>query len=168
MKPNNPGNLTLRPFLDSDITLMEKWLAVPHVAKWYLHPDHWLHELHNRRGEYSFITHFIVEYENVPIGFCQYYDCYFSQAHEVWNDTWNIAEHKGEIFSLDYLIGEVDYLHCGFGKKILFQLLEKLRETGAATIIVQPDKENTASCRLLESCGFQYYGDEYVFELKGK
>jgi RimJ/RimL family protein N-acetyltransferase len=157
--------MTLRPFLDTDIALMEKWLVVPHVARWYLHPDHWLHELYNRKGEFSFITHFIVEIESIPIGFCQYYDCYFAQAHEVWNDTWHISKQKGVIYSLDYLIGEVEYLHRGFGKEILFQLLEKLRDIGAKTIIVQPEKENISSCRLLESCGFNFNGDEYVFEI---
>jgi L-amino acid N-acyltransferase YncA len=70
------------------------------------------------------------------------------------------------VFSLDYLIGEVEYLHRGFGKAILLKLLEKLRETTAKTIIVQPEKENTASCRLLESCGFQYVGDVYILELE--
>jgi RimJ/RimL family protein N-acetyltransferase len=160
------NKINLRPFLDNDIPLMEKWLSVPHVAKWYLYPDHWLRELHERNGEFAFITHFIAELESVPIGFCQYYDCHYAQAHEIWNDTWHIGEHKGEVFSLDYLIGEAEYLHRGFGKAILIKLLKKLRETTAKTIIVQPDKENTASRRLLESCGFQHNGDVYVLELK--
>jgi RimJ/RimL family protein N-acetyltransferase len=168
MKDMCSGQITLRPFLDTDIALMEKWLTEPHVAKWYLHPGHWLRELHERKGEFSFITHFIAELGSVPIGFCQYYDCYFAQAHEVWNDIWRTGDRKGEIFSLDYLIGEAGYLHRGFGKAIVIQLLEKLRETTAKTIIVQPEKENTASCRLLESCGFQYNGDVYALELNKK
>jgi len=163
------GQINLRSLLDTDIALMEKWLTMPHVAKWYLYPEHWLHEIKERQGEFSFITHFIAEHGNIPIGFCQYYDCHFAQAHEVWNDSWRITKRKGEIYSIDYLIGEVDYLNRGFGKAMICQLLKKLQEdTTAKTVIVQPEKENIASCRLLESCGFQFNGTEYELILNTK
>ena len=78
MKKNYPGKVTLRPFFDGDIPLVEKWLRCPHVSRWYENPGAWLREMRERRGEFSFITHFIAEYEGVPFGFCQYYDRYFS------------------------------------------------------------------------------------------
>ncbi len=159
------GRLTLRPFSDDDIAFMEKWLAQPHVARWYQYPDHWLRELRERAGEFSFITHFIAEYGSVPVGFCQYYDCHFAQAHEVWNDHWRISERKGEVFSLDYLIGEPGYLRRGLAKEMVLQMMERLRNIGARTVIAAPEKENTASCRVLEACGFEYDGEDYVMEL---
>lgn len=168
MRENYHGRLTLRPFFDGDIALMERWLTVSHVERWYQCPDHWLRELRERRGEFSFITHFIAEYEGVPIGFCQYYDCHFAQAHEVWNEQWRISERKGEIFSLDYLIGEPKYLRRGFGKEMILRMLDKLQRCGAKVIIVHPEKENAASCRVLESCGFQYHGEDYVMDLEVK
>ena len=120
MKERYPEILTLRPLFDNDIALMERWLYLAHVAKWYKHPEHWLKELHERRGEFSFLTHFIVEYEGAPIGFCQYYDCYFAQEHEVWNDKCHTGEKQGEVFSIDYLIGEPDYLCKGYGYHAIF------------------------------------------------
>lgn len=157
-----PGQLTLRPFFDADIDLMENWLYTPHVAQWYKHPDHWLHELRERRGEFSFIHHLIAEYEGAPIGFCQYYDTHFAQAHEIWNDAWHIAERKSEVYSIDYLIGEPEFLRRGFGKEMILLLLQKIKVASGKTVIVQPEKENASSCRALESAGFKYNGEDYV------
>jgi len=72
MAEHYPAQLTLHPLFDGDIALMERWLRTPHVAQWYKHPDHWLNELRERRGEFSFLTHFIAELKGAPIGFCQY------------------------------------------------------------------------------------------------
>jgi RimJ/RimL family protein N-acetyltransferase len=168
MRENCQDRLTLRPFFDGDIALMERWLTVPHVSRWYPHPEDWLNELHERRDEFRFITHFIAEYEGVPVGFCQYYDCHFAQAYEVWNEQWRVSERKGEVFSLDYLIGEPEYLRRGLGKGMILQMLDKLRRTGAKTILVQPEEKNIVSCRVLESCGFQYNGEDYVMNLEDK
>ncbi|MDR1464893.1 MAG: GNAT family N-acetyltransferase [Oscillospiraceae bacterium] len=164
MTENFPGQITLRPFWEADIALMERWLFVPHVAKWYQRPDHWLNELHHRRGEFAFLHHFIAEYEGAPIGFCQYYDTHFAQEHEVWNEEWRISERQGEVFSIDYLIGEPDFLHKGFGQKMLRLLLDRIRAAGAKAVIVQPEKENIASNRLLKSSGFEWNGEDYVLK----
>lgn len=165
MAERYPAQLTLRPLFDNDIALMERWLYAPHVAQWYKYPDHWLNELHERRGEFSFLTHFIAEFEGVPIGFCQYYDCYFAQRHEVWNDHWRVGDGQSKIFSMDYLIGDPGYLRRGFGKEMVAQMLVMLRKTGAKTVIVEPERDNTASNRALEANGFIWNGTDYHLEL---
>jgi len=157
--------MNLRSFQDTDIALMERWLYTPHVAKWYKHPDHWLRELRERHGEFSFLTHFVAEHGGIPIGFCQYYDTFFAQEHEVWNDEPDIGEKQGEIFSIDYLIGEPEYLRRGFGIEIIRQMLDLLHMTGAKTVIVEPERENAASNRSLEACGFIWNGHDYHLEL---
>lgn len=53
------------------------------------------------------------------------------------------------------MIGEVDYIRKGFGRKIIFNLIEKvILHEDAERIVVQPDQENKASCGVLLSCGF--------------
>ena len=158
-------NITLRPFREADIALMERWLATPHVAEWYKYPQHWLHELHEREGEFSFLHHFIAEAAGEPVGFCQYYDCFFAQQHEVWNDEWRVGDKRGEVFSIDYLIGEVEYLRRGCGRDMVWLLIEQIRDLGAKRIIVQPETENTGSGRVLEANGFLFNGEDYVLEL---
>jgi len=166
MTDNYPHQLTLRPLFDNDITLMERWLYAPHVAKWYNDPDQWLNELRERRGEFSFLTHFIAEFEGVPFGFCQYYDCFYAQQHEVWNDQRQVGDGQGEIFSIDYLIGEPDYLHRGFGKEMIARMLVMLRNAGAKTVIAEPEKANAASNRSLEANGFIWNDADYHLELE--
>jgi RimJ/RimL family protein N-acetyltransferase len=153
--------IVLRPFEDSDVSLLEKWLYVPHVAKWYKHPDHWLEEIHGRHSDFSFITHFIVVANGTPIGFCQYYDTHFAQEHEVWNDEPHISQKKGEIYSIDYLIGEPAFLHKGYGKEIVRLLCKEVRKTGAKRIIVDPENDNLASNKILEANGFTHNGSHY-------
>ncbi len=165
MQENDSNKLTLRFLRDDDISLMERWLYTPHVAKWYLHPEHYLAEIRGRHEKFSFLTHFIAEYEGTPIGFCQYYDCYFSQEHEIWSDCWHALDNKGDVFSLDYLIGEPEFLRRGFGGKMISLMLEDLRKLGAKKVIVQPEAENAASNNALEANGFKKSGEDYILEL---
>jgi predicted N-acetyltransferase YhbS len=159
-----PDTLLVRRLFDDDIAVMERWLKKPHVAQWYRYPGHFLQEMQERHGEFAFITPFIAEYNGEPVGFCQYYDCHYAQKHEIWNEYPYISEQKGEVFGMDILIGSTEYQGKGFGKTMVEHMLEKLREIGAKKVIVQPEKENAPSCRLLESCGFVYNGKNYVKE----
>lgn len=156
-----PGEPVLRTFFKNDVELIKKWLGAEHVKPWYEHPEDWLHEINNRYGEFSFITHFIAEYEGVPFGFCQYYDMYYGQDYEDWHKI----SSPGEMFSIDYLIGEPGFLHRGFGQKMIALLLDKLREKGAKTVIVRPDSDNAKSNRALEAVGFKWNGNDYIMEL---
>jgi RimJ/RimL family protein N-acetyltransferase len=154
--------LILRPFSDSDVTLMERWLHAEHVAPWYELPQDWLDEIKNRHSEFSFITHMIAAIDDNPIGFCQYYDCYDSRKYENWGID---ITAPGEIYSIDYLIGESEYLRCGFGKAIICSLLEILKNLGVETIIVNPDKNNEASNRSLCASGFVKSEGHYSLKL---
>lgn len=153
-----PGQLTLRPLFDGDTALLERWLHAGHVKPWYEHPADWLREVAGRRGAFRFITHLIAEVNGAPVGFCQYYDCYDAREYEDWGMENPVP---GEAFSIDYLIGEPEYLRRGYARAMVEQLLERLRGIGAKTVVVQPDEANTASRRLLEACGFVFDGNVY-------
>ncbi|MDR1779078.1 MAG: acetyltransferase [Clostridiales Family XIII bacterium] len=158
------SKVVLRDFTDADIALMEKWLYVPHVSDWYIAPDKWLKELGKRGTEFSFITHLIAEYEGVPFGFCQYYDFFYGQEHEDWLKT----ELPGEMFSIDYLIGDERFLHQGFGQAIIAIMLEKLKGQGVKRVAVKPDRNNVKSNRALEANGFVWVGTDYVLDLAAR
>ncbi|MDR0883455.1 MAG: GNAT family N-acetyltransferase [Oscillospiraceae bacterium] len=158
--------ILLRPFEDADVALLEQWLFAPHVAGWYAHPDQWLREIHARHDEFRFITHFIAVRDDVPIGFCQYYDTHFAQAHEVWHNEPHISQRAGETYSIDYLIGDPASLRKGYGKEIVRLLCEEVRKIGAQKIIVDPEADNLASNKTLEANGFVHTGDHYVLDLR--
>lgn len=152
----------LRKLEDSDIDTFQKWVYSEHVAKWYTEPLEWLDEISKRDTEYSWIKHLIVETEGVPIGFCQYYDYAFS------GETWHGNMDVKDTYSIDYLIGETDYLGRGFGKSIVLHLVNEIRnKTDAKKIIVQPEVGNKASRNTLLSAGFLYdvENDVYYIEI---
>ena len=162
MAENFPNELTLRPFFDNDIVLMNRWLYAGHVSPWYEHQEDWMNELRERRGEFLFISHFIAEHNGVPIGFCQYYDMFDGQEHENWVKT----SARCSLFSIDYLIGEPEYLHLGLGQKMIAELLSKLRKKGVKSVIVRPEKENFKSNRTIEASGFKWDGNNYMLDLR--
>lgn len=151
----------LRKLEDSDISIFKKWLYCEHVAKWYTEPMDWLDEILNRNTKYQWIKHFIVETEGLPIGFCQYYD--YALSEETWHGNMDVKD----TYSIDYLIGETNYLGRGLGKSIVSNLINKIQnETAAKKIIVQPEVENKASRNTLLSAGFLYDVENDVYYKK--
>jgi len=143
--------MQLREISNADIKLMKQWLLKPHVVKWFKHPEAWIDEIEQRNTTYSFIKHFIVEEDNKPIGFCQYYD--YALGKEDWHGNFNI----NNCFSIDYMLGEESYLHQGKGKEMVSLLTTKVFiNAKVRCIIVQPEKDNLVSRKTLLGCGYQY------------
>ena len=69
----------------------------------------------------------------------------------------------GVTFSIDYLIGEEAYLGQGYGKTIVERLTDVVRQTGAEQIVVQPEKDNAASCRALAANGYAFDPERAYF-----
>ncbi|MCR3922859.1 MAG: GNAT family N-acetyltransferase [Firmicutes bacterium] len=154
-----PDELILRPLFDNDVAFMERWLKTDHVKPWYEHPEDWLHEINNRHGKFFFITHLIAEFEGTPIGFCQFYDMFYSQ------EDWLHSNTPGVMFSIDYLIGEPEHLHKGLGQKMIAQMLNIMRGKGIKTVVVKPDGDNAKSNCAIEANRFVWTGSYYILEL---
>lgn len=152
------NTLTLRPVEDCNIGQLEIWLNKEYILKWY-HAAEWLNEIKERNGTFSFLHHFMVLENDIPIGFCQYYDCFDTQ------EEWYSISQANDTFSIDYLIGEEKYLGKGYGKTIVKFLMDEIYKLNSnAGIVVQPDNENTASCKVLLANGFVYDNDKgYYF-----
>lgn len=146
-------NIILRKFVDNDIEIFETWLKKDYIKKWYSDEEDWINEVTLRDSKFSWIYHFIVKYDKKDIGFCQYY--------AIANDFTNNNQHyygNTEIdgtYSIDYLIGEKEYLGKGLGKEIVLKLIEKVFSLDdAKRIAVSPENDNIKSCNTLKSCGF--------------
>lgn len=151
--------LKLCSFTEKDIPLFTKWLNKDYVKKWYTETNEWLEEVSS--DEFDFIHHFIVTEDDKPIGFCQYYD--YSLGGEDWHGNADIKD----TYSIDYMIGEEEYLGKGFGTSMIKLLAEKVfSQTPAVQVIVQPDKENFASRNTILSAGFCYNLENEIFILK--
>ncbi|MDR0958234.1 MAG: acetyltransferase, partial [Clostridiales bacterium] len=124
--------------------------------------DEWLYEIRKRNEEFSWIHHFVVLIDKLPIGFCQFYDCYDANGLEDWYD---ITTPK-EVYSLDYLIGEEEFLNKGYGKDIIKQLELKIISLCGKKIIVNPDSDNEKSIGVLKANGFNLSNDgKYYYKI---
>lgn len=153
-------NIQLRQITDNDISLVSKWFEKKYIKRWLGEPSEWIEEIQLRSSKFSFISHKIAMFQSTAIGFCQYYDYYFAQ------EDWYTADTPKEIFSIDYFIGEEQYLRKGFGIQIVKLLVSEIKQhTTASKIIAQPEYNNTASRHTLESCGFEYNTENYYYYL---
>jgi len=152
------SDLYLKKLEDNDISLLKVWLNKPHVLKWFKNPQAWIDEINNRDAKYNFIKHFIVMYNDTKIGFCQYYD--YQKGKETWHNNLNIEN----TYSIDYLIGEQEYLGKHIGTLIVKLLNDEIAyNTNAAKIIVQPEINNYISRRTLLSAGYEYDKSNDIF-----
>lgn len=141
----------LRPFQDEDLEVFKKWLDKPHVAKWYTPPEAWINEIEERHTNFSWVQHFIIEVAGQAIGFCQYYD------YALGGETWHHEADVSGAYSIDYMIGEEDYLGKGYGTESMRALIKEVKKhTPAKRIIVQPERHNKASRNTLLSGDFLY------------
>ncbi len=154
-------NIRIRPFQDADLPRFTRWLQQEHVRPWYQPAQDWLTEVAGRQGEYAFIHHFIILAEETPIGFCQHYPYWKS------GETWHGSIPREGTYSIDYLIGEPEYLRRGCGARAIRLLLaDAFAQPGARRVIVQPDEENLASRNVLKAAGLAFDAQNALFVLR--
>lgn len=147
------NKISLRPFQDTDVAMFTSWLQKDYILKWYQDPEDWLTEINGRHDEYAWIHHFIVMDNKISIGFCQYYDCYNAKDLE----NWYTVNRRGDMCSIDYLIGNEEYLGKGYGKEIVRVLTGHIKDTETTReIVVQPDQDNNASKGVLLANGYVF------------
>ena len=160
--------IVLKPLLDEDIPLFEKWLDKEYIFK-RLCPDGeeqrkaWLDEVTNKDGKYDFLTHFMVYYNNHKIGYCLYADCFFlkdleEEGHD-FKDLYGDVAEINHTYEIGYLIGEEEYLNKGISKIVIQQLEEKIIKLGGREISANPSEENNFSVKALLSNGFKKKGN---------
>ena len=155
---NMDYKIKLRNLTDLDMPLIKKWLYLPHVKRWYHNTEEWLGELSERFDRYAFITHLMVVVNDETVGFCQFFPI------EVKGQKWYGSIPMKNTYSIDYLIGNVNYLSKGLAPKIIQLLTKKiLSETNAKRIIVQPEEENLKSRRALINAAYQFDIDNNLF-----
>ena len=148
--------MELRRMRDDDICLIESWLKQEYIAKWFGDYTDWMNEINGWHKEYSFIHHFVVEEENQPIGFCQYYDYCMLPLDDI-----DLKEPKGT-YGIDYMIGDEKRLGKGIGKYLVRLICDKILEENddvvqiVADPTIEEEKTNIASIKVLEANQFYY------------
>jgi len=147
---------TWRLVTPQDFPLLERWLAAPHVARW------WNHETSAEAVERDFgpsarreepNEDLLASLDGVPVGLVQ---------RSFWHDYPEYVEEMAPIMAvplramtIDYLIGDAANVGRGIGTHMIRSALERLwadRED-ATCVIVPVHADNVASWRMLEKAG---------------
>lgn len=153
----NNGSITIRGMKDieSDYKLMAKWLSDDKVLEFYQGRDKpsTIEDVKKKygprtKGE-SYVSSCIIEFEEIPIGYLQYYP---TQNDE--KKTCGYSESQ-LIYGVDLFIGEVEYQDRGVGSQVIKTLIEYIKASiKPEKIIIDPRVDNKRAIRCYEKCGF--------------
>jgi RimJ/RimL family protein N-acetyltransferase len=138
--------MKIRTFKLEDLKIMNDWLALDHIKKYWGEPNDWITEIKDNINA-DWVKYFMVE-ADAPIGFLQYYETDLAPKGE-WSN-----EPMGTV-GIDYLIGNSEYLGKGYGSKMIHMLIDLIKSKKEYNyIIADPINDNSASIKVLENLGF--------------
>ena len=135
-----------RPMTATDLPLVRRWLAEPHVVQW-LGDTLQQFELVSGDLEVEAMDQFIVATADRPFGYIQCYN------PDVWPDN-GLGEHPRGTRGIDQFIGEPDMVDRGHGSAFIRAFIERVLATGAPRVITDPDPDNARAIRAYEKAGF--------------
>ncbi len=150
---NQHMDISFKPIARQDFTLLQRWLAEPHVREWW-HDDLDAKKIEAKYGprvDGTEPTHVYIILQNMnPIGLIQWY---------LWSDY---PDHAGQLGAdrtaagLDLAIGEKESLGKGIGSSVIREFVRKIifTESLATTVITDPEEQNLRSLRAFEKAGF--------------
>jgi aminoglycoside 6'-N-acetyltransferase len=145
--------VSFRALERSDFPLLQRWLSEPHIDAWWHEPLELagLEQKYGPRIDGIEPTHvFIIEHEDQPIGWIQWYR---------WSDY---PEHAAQLKAepeaagIDLSIGEVSLIGKGIGSKAIREFVLSVVSTapGITAIVADPEEHNGRSCRAFEKAEF--------------
>ena len=145
--------IRLRAMEVGDLATVARWLAEPHVSRWYVAGSSVEREIEDLRrsaaGEQA-VHALMVSHGGVAVGWCQWYLC-----HDDPEWAKDIGAEPGDV-GIDYAIGSPAHQNQGIGTKVIAELVNAVRAVHpGASILADPDEQNKASRRVLEKNGFQ-------------
>ncbi|MFI4935161.1 MAG: GNAT family N-acetyltransferase [Caulobacterales bacterium] len=150
-----PPAVRFRPAALGDAAMLQRWLAEPHVRRFYREPFETLGALIDYygpaiRGEEPTLCHIALG-DGAPFGFIQ---CYRNLAYPDYARL--IGAEEG--ISIDLYIGEPDFVGKGFGRAMLLAYLTDVAfpaYPGEPTAYIAHELDNAAALNCSRSVGFQ-------------
>ena len=169
-------SITFFPLQISDLPLLHQWFQEPIVKKWYAREFTFSAEAIREKYlprilEQEAVPSFIVQINENPIGFIQYYALtnYLPEGINKENALFHLAK-PHQIAGIDFFIGESLFRGRGIGTKILQQFIASYLEQSFSIVVVDPEINNQAAIHFYQKNGFTLtdYSEtpEYVILLK--
>ena len=151
-------DFSFRRLSRTDFPLLERWLAEPHVLRW------WNHETTPAAVERDFgesvdggepAENWLALANGEPLGLVQC--CFWSDYPEYLEEIRPVYGVPDSALTIDYLIGPPGRTGQGLGPRMIAAFLREAwsRHPTASCVVVPVVAANVASCRALEKCGFR-------------
>ncbi len=145
--------LNFRPLKKSDLEQFAQWLGKPHVARWWREPatvEHVAKEYGVHIEDDPRTKIFVVQEGSKPVGIVQTYR---------WRDyPEDAAGFDLDAASIDYFIGEEDYVGRGVGAQMIGQFVDDVVRKvypDASGVATSAEVDNSASLGALRRAGFK-------------
>lgn len=141
--------------------LLQKWLNMPHVKKWWDQDIQWNYELIQNKynsyieeyklinGQRKVIHPYIISANSKHVGYIQLYN-----IHD-FHSLPELKDFPDPLASIDIYIGEPAYLNKGIGTRALRDFITHHAAKMSNTVFVAADKDNTAAIKMYRACGFK-------------
>ncbi|MBI4130070.1 GNAT family N-acetyltransferase [Candidatus Roizmanbacteria bacterium] len=150
------NSIQFKPLQTSDTGLLQKWMNVDFVTRWYEKRKFVYDDVEKKLGNQVQgtlpVDSYIVYYHSEPVGYIHTYKISHYPGYA------SCVQVKEDSAGLDMFIGEKDYLHKGLGKDIVQLFLQEVvfKKDGIEHCIVGPEPEHKAAIRVFEKAGFRY------------
>ena len=132
---------------DSDKLL--RWLAEPHVAKWWGEAAHAMQHVRESAPD----SHALIVADGTPVG----YLCWQEPPKEELEEA-DLTDLPSGLVDIDILIGDADLLGQGIGSRALELLLARFRYNPAVAFAgLGTSVSNTNAIRCYEKAGFRLH-----------
>jgi aminoglycoside 6'-N-acetyltransferase len=137
------SDYVFHPMTTSDLPLVRRWLAEPHVAEWWHDPETF--EFVSGDLDHPDMAQFIVTLDGRPIGYLQ---CYrMSEWHN------GFGPQPAGTRGIDQFIGEADVVGRGHGSAFIRVFIEGLLKNGVPRVVIDPRPTNPRAIRAYEKAG---------------
>jgi aminoglycoside 6'-N-acetyltransferase len=141
-----PRPYAFRTMATADLPKIRCWLAAPHVAKWWGHPDEQFTLVSEDLGHPS-MQQFVVELSDRPFAYMQCYD------PAAWPNHGFGALPEGTR-GIDQFIGEPEMIGRGHGSAFIRAFVDDLLRAGTPRVLTDPNPSNTRAVKAYEKAGF--------------
>jgi aminoglycoside 6'-N-acetyltransferase len=133
------------PMSLSDLPLIRRWLALPHVIEWWGDPEEQYTLVSGDLDEPA-MDQYIVSVAGSPFSYLQCYDL------TAWNS--GFGPHPAGTRGIDLFIGEPTMIECGHGSALIRRFVDDRLQKGAPRVVTDPDPANGRAVRAYEKAGF--------------
>jgi aminoglycoside 6'-N-acetyltransferase len=150
--------VTFRRLARADFDLLSRWLAEPHVARWWHHdpsPDAVADDFGPTADGLEPAEDYIALAAGEPIGLIQF--ARFADYRDYRDELDDVYPVGDTCATIDYFIGDLQRISRGLGSAMISGFVEFIWDLhdDITHLVVPVNSDNTASCRALRKAGFR-------------